>query len=131
MTNDQILDWIQNFACGFRYGVNGDDYYLDWLDKLGVIHTTKGCNLRDAVIGAKLERDDMYRRVSINCSNIDDYVAKAHWIPNTGVAPNVSSTQNIIVQMEDDSIGYGVSYDNYIWRLNTSYPIKAYAIFDD
>ena len=60
MNDEDILLWVQSFGCGFRHGQNSGEFYFDWLDKNGCIITTKGCNLRDAVIGAKLHRDKLY-----------------------------------------------------------------------
>lgn len=61
MNDGDILDWIQQFACGFRHSLTEGEYYIDWFDKDGHIHATNGCNLRDAVIGAKLQSDGMYQ----------------------------------------------------------------------
>lgn len=62
MSDFEVLCWIQSFACGFRHGLNQGEFFIDWLDNDGVIHSTKGLTLKDAVIGAKLERDEMYRQ---------------------------------------------------------------------
>lgn len=58
MNSEDIIIWIQSFGCGFRAGLNGE-FYIDWLDKDSLVHSTKGLNLKDAVIGAKIERDAM------------------------------------------------------------------------
>ena len=60
MTDEDILFWIQCFGNGFRHGVNGE-FYIDWLDRDGFVRSTKGINIKDAVVGAKLERDALYR----------------------------------------------------------------------
>lgn len=60
MSDEDCLFWIQSFASGFRHGINQGEFYLDWLDNDGLIITTKGRSLKDAVIGAKLRRDKMY-----------------------------------------------------------------------
>jgi len=58
MTDEQILYWMQSFA--YRISKRDGIVYIHWLDADENVYTTEGCNIKDAVIGAKLERDKLY-----------------------------------------------------------------------
>lgn len=69
MSDFEILCWIQSFACGFRHGINHGEFFIDWLDREGRIHSTKGINIKDAVLGAMLEREKMHTCVPVENSH--------------------------------------------------------------
>ena len=81
MNDKQLLDWIQANACGFRRGLNDDEYYLDWIDEGGHVQSTNGCNLKNAVIGAKLQREAAGGRVdAVVIQPVDDVKVQARLV---------------------------------------------------
>lgn len=55
MSDTEMLLWIECFGSGLRK-VDGV-FYLDWIKPNGSLTSTQGINLKDAVIGARLEQE--------------------------------------------------------------------------
>jgi hypothetical protein len=64
----------------------------------------------------------------ITGSLVEDLKSRAKWKDNVGLMPHVRDQEFIMVEFEDETLGYGVPSVYYDWSLKADHKIKRYAV---